>query len=550
MSTPENARFANLSIYDTTLRDGAQHEGVNFSPDGKIEAIRLLGALGVHYIEVGWPGAIPVDTIVFSKVRDVISLEHVKLAAFGSTRRKNLAVDEDAQLEALIAAKPDVVTLVGKASPEQVQHVLQTSKDNNLAMIEESIRYMRDAGIGEIGFDAEHFFDGFNSDPNYALQTLYAAARAGSDWVALCDTNGGTMPWEIAAIVQQVVQDERLQEVYRQAHRFADPTTRIGIGIHTHDDGGTAVASSLVAIRAGATQFQGCINGYGERVGNANSITVMANLYTKMGWRGITEEQLRNFTTVSRTFDNLTNYRPVRPPYPYVGVEAFANKAGQHQSAVNRFPRAYTHVDPSLFGNESRTIVSDQSGRASISAFAEQLTLPFRLTDEDVNHVLTQVKERSAAGYRFDYAPASAELIIRRCEAGYQLPFILRTHYRPDGTFAAADLQIALKTKIPGQIEEGNNYQTLIPLRPQIYDIPSRFETLKHELMVFYEQLALVKLVNNRIEEDNGSVKRVLLELTNGDRQWTIVAADNSLAVASWLALSDSFEYALLQNIP
>jgi 2-isopropylmalate synthase len=380
-------------LYDTTLRDGCQANGVYFSVESKLRALVLLDELGVPYVEGGWPGANPADTDFFQRAR-ALELENTKLAAFGSTCRVGARPDEDAGLAALLESHAPVCTLVGKASRFHVEHVLRTTGDENLRMIRESVAYLRHRGR-EVIFDAEHFFDGFLADPDYALAALAAAQTGGASWLVLCDTNGGTLYFEIEEIVAEV------------ARRLT-----VRIGIHTHDDTGLAVANSMAAVLAGATMVQGTINGYGERTGNANLITLVGNLQLKLGMRCLPSEAVGDLTCVSREFGELSGSQP-SPKLPYVGADAFAHKAGLHADGVAKTTRAYEHVDPAQVGNDRQFVVSDLCGRAGLRKRAEALGI--RIDSERIlSDLVEAVKRIESRGTRLEAQPEVFERLVRQ----------------------------------------------------------------------------------------------------------------------------------------
>ena len=396
---------ADLTLYDTTLRDGLGMEGLSLSLEDKLLIVQKLDELGIDYIEGGYPGSNPKDAEFFQRAK-ALTLKHAKLVAFGSTRRAGGDAATDPAIRAVLDAETPAITLVGKSSSRQAREVLQTTEEENLLMIRDSIEYLVGQGR-EVTFDAEHYFDGYREDPEYALASLRAAERGGATTVALCDTNGGTMPWEIEAAV-----------------RAAREAVSCGIGIHTHNDTDEAVANTLVGVRAGATQVQACLNGWGERTGNANIISVIANLKLKMGIDVISDEQLRRLTEVAHFAQELANLTP-DPQQPYVGSGAFAHKAGLHVAAITKSAGSYTHVDPMRVGNTERVLVSELSGRRNVSQKLLEQGTDLQLNDEQAARALERVKEREAKGAAFESAEASFELLVRRTLEGYQAPFRL-----------------------------------------------------------------------------------------------------------------------------
>ena len=397
--------MSQVELYDTTLRDGTQYEGMSLSVDDKLAITLKLDELGVHYVEGGWPGSNPKDAEYFARA-GTLTLSHATLAAFGSTRRANIAVDKDPNLQALLEAKVPVITLVGKSWDLHVARVLETSLEENLAMIADSVSYLQANGR-RVFFDAEHFFDGFKANEDYALQTVRVAAQAGAECVVLCDTNGGTLPHEIFDIVTAVRQD-----------------SDVSLGIHTHNDTDTAVAGSLASVQAGVTQVQGTINGYGERCGNANILSVIADLKLKMGIDCTSDEQLERLTEVSRFVAEVANMPPVSS-HPYVGASSFAHKGGLHASAVAKVEHSYQHVPPERVGNSKRVLVSELSGRSNILYKVREMGLGADITQSHATQLLEQVKDLESQGFQYEGAEASFELLVRRILPGYEPPFEL-----------------------------------------------------------------------------------------------------------------------------
>ncbi|HEY3290253.1 MAG TPA: citramalate synthase, partial [Anaerolineae bacterium] len=379
-------------LYDTTLRDGTQGEGINLSVTDKLRIAQRLDEFGMHYIEGGWPGSNPKDAEFFTKVRE-LKLRQARVAAFGSTRRAHSQVETDAQIKMLLDAQTPVVTMVAKTSRLHVTHVLETTLDENLNMIRDSVAYFKAQGK-EVMHDAEHFFDGFRLDKEYALATLRAAAEAGADWLVLCDTNGGQMPWDVEQIVRETI-------------GAIQPATRASFGIHTHNDSGVGVANALAGVRAGCTQLQGTVNGYGERVGNCDLITTIANLKLKLNDDCMDDQQLHGLTELSHYVSEMANVAPnIRAPY--VGQAAFAHKGGIHVAAILKLEESYQHIDPKRVGNQKRVLVSELSGRGNIAYKAQEFGLD--VTKEDVKQVLAKIKEMENKGFYFEGAEASVEL--------------------------------------------------------------------------------------------------------------------------------------------
>ncbi len=387
--------MTDLHVYDTTLRDGAQQEGLNLSVADKLAIARQLDELGVGFIEGGWPGANPKDTEFFARAEQELDLHRATLAAFGATRRAGGLAADDTLVRALLDSGASVVTLVAKSHVRHVEHALKTTLPENLAMIRDTVSFLREEGR-RVFLDAEHFFDGYAADPAYAVECVRAAAESGAEVVALCDTNGGMLPREVADIVHQVI-----------------GATGARVGIHCHNDTGCAVANSMAAVAAGATHVQGTINGYGERTGNANILTLVSNLQIKQGWELIEPERLREATRIAHAISEVTNVPP-NSRQPYVGSSAFAHKAGLHASALKVDPNLYQHTDPSAVGNSMRTLVSDMAGRASIELKALELGIDLSEEPNLVADVLAEVKDLELRGWTFDAADASFELLLLR----------------------------------------------------------------------------------------------------------------------------------------
>ncbi len=514
-----------VKIYDTTLRDGTQSEGISLSVNDKLKIARRLDEFGVHYIEGGWPGSNPKDAEFFERVRS-LKLQHAKIAAFGSTRRKHTRPEEDANLRALVEAQTPVVTLVGKTWDLHVFDVLETTLEENLAMIGESVAYIK--GLGkEVIYDAEHFFDGYKANPEYALQTLQAAAQNGADVLVLCDTNGGSLPWEIEEITRAV-------------------KAQVGtpLGIHTHDDGGNGVANTLAAVRAGAVQVQGTINGYGERVGNANLCTIIPNLQLKMGLTCVTPEKLATLTDLSHYVAEVAN-QPQNPYLPFVGKKAFAHKGGIHVAAVLKNEDSYQHIDPALVGNQRRTLVSELSGRGNVVDKARDFGM--EVDSEQARAVVEQIKKLEAQGFTFESAEASVNLMLQRVQQDYRRPFelidfmVVVEHRQGRGVFAEATVKVKIDDQVFHTAAEGNG------------PVNALDAALRKALVARYPQLADIRLDDYKVrilDSESGTAAnvRVLIDTKNGKARWSTVGASTNIIEASWRALADSMEYALLNG--
>ena len=530
MQVKGNSMAAQLEIYDTTLRDGTQQEGISLSVDDKLAIAARLDALGVHYIEGGFAGANPKDDELFQRVRN-LDLKNAVMTAFGSTRRAGGKVEDDGAIVALLRAETPLVTIVGKASAWQVTNILGTSVEENLHMVADSVSHLAAQGRRAV-FDAEHFFDGYKFDPDYALQTLRVAAGAGAETVVLCDTNGGTLPHEVSEIVAA-------------ACEFATPLG-VRIGIHAHNDTDTAVAVSMAAWQAGASQIQGCINGYGERTGNANLTSIIANLKLKMGVDVISDEQLATLTDTSLFIAETLNMSP-HAFQPYVGASAFAHKGGLHAAAVNKQRESYEHVQPGTVGNRNAVVVSELSGRGNVLRRIRDLGLEEDLTDGDIREIVQELKELEGAG-------ASFELLIRRHLPNYEAPFELidfmvlienrRTarvseFTESGGLLSEATVKIRVGEEIQHTAAEGNG-----PVNAQDH-------AMRKALLQSYPDLECVRLTDYKVRvvaegTGTGAVVRVVIESSDGHDTWSTVGSSGNILEASWLALADSMEYWLV----
>jgi len=516
--------MSQLEIYDTTLRDGAQGVGINFSVSDKLRITELLDGLGVDVIEGGWPGANPTDTEYFAMMRGH-RLRRARLAAFGSTRRPDVRAQDDLGLRNLLDSGAAIVTLVGKTWDRQVADVLRTTVEENAAMIADSVRWLVERGR-QVVFDAEHFFDGHRSHSDYAIRCLEAAVEAGAERIALCDTNGGTLPDDIETVVRSVVS------------RFGD-----GVGIHCHNDTGCAVASTLAAVRAGATQVQGCVNGYGERTGNANLCTLIPNLQLKMGFRVLEQEQLRRLTVVARDVAEIAN---IAPPHsaPYIGSAAFTHKGGQHVDAMSKAAYAYQHIDPELVGNRRRTVVSEQSGRTSVRSKAADLGVDIGDDHALARRLAGEVKEREHRGYSYEGAEASFELLVRRAR-GQPPPFTLVDYITlvEQRTGRPLVCEATVKVEVDGAVvhtaAEGNG------------PVNALDAALRKALTPSYPRLASTQLFDYKVRvldgrEGTAAGVRVLVESGDHHRRWNTVGCSTNIIEASWIALADAFEYAVV----
>ena len=512
-----------VTIYDTTLRDGTQGTGISFSVLDKIRVAEKLDEFGVDYIEGGWPGSNPKDAAFFEEAAKR-KWNHAKLTAFGMTRRGKLRVEDDAQVQMLLDAKTPAVCIVGKTWPLHVTEVFQVSLEENIAMIRDTVAHLKMHGR-EVLYDAEHFFDAYKEAPEYALATIKAASEAGADLVVLCETNGGNLPGFIADVTRKAI-----------AH-LGKP-----VGIHTHNDCGLGVANALAAVEAGAVQVQGTINGYGERVGNCNLVTAIANLQLKLGINVVPDlTRLRELATFVA---ELANVAPdIRAPF--VGDAAFTHKGGLHVHAVQKLARTYEHVDPALVGNSRIISVSDMSGQSNILAKAEALGFALKKGAPEVQAVLNTMKQLESEGYEFEAAEASFELLMRKATGKYQPLFeLLEYHctYRRAGDACSDKCEATVKLKVGGEqsytVANGDGpvnaldaalRKALAPFHPGIRDI--RLEDYK------------VRIINS--QQGTAARTRVLITSTDGKKSWGTVGVSDNIIQASWLALVDSFEFRL-----
>jgi 2-isopropylmalate synthase len=511
-------------LYDTTLRDGTQREGVNLSVDDKLHVARRMDELGVAFIEGGWPGANPKDTEFFARAASgELELDNAMLAAFGATRHPRRTVEEDPNLAALLEARTPVVCLVGKAHGYHVDVALGIPREENLAMVSESIAYLTAEGR-RVFFDAEHFFDGYTTDRAYARDVVVAAAEAGAECVVLCDTNGGAMPWDAAAVVLDVV-----------------ATLPCDVGVHFHDDGGCAVANSLLGVQAGARHVQGTANGLGERCGNANLFTLLADLQLKRGYELIPPERLRTLTHTAHAIAELCNQSPPSSQ-PYVGSGAFAHKAGLHASALAKAPDMYEHVDPAAVGNGQRMVVSDLAGRTTIVLKARSVGI--ELDGDDATKVLDEVKRREHSGWSYDAADASFELLLRRLIGELVEPFHV-DHFRVTvgGGLPGSGADAVVCVEVEGDRRlgagEGNG---------PVDALDQAFRNAVNGTWPVIDRLHLADYKVRILESSHGTdaVTRVLIRTTDGTRTWDTVGVHPNVVEASWLALADAYVHAIL----
>jgi len=529
-----------IQIYDTTLRDGTQSEGFNLSASDKIRIAQKLDDLGVAFIEGGWPGSNPKDVEFFERARD-IQWKNAKIAAFGSTCRVKGGPEGDANIKALLDSEAPICTIFGKTWKLHVTEVLLTTLEDNLRIIEQSAAYLR-AQNRRVIYDAEHFFDGYKADSAYALETLKAAMRGGAETLVLCDTNGGTMPWEVENIIREMKLSISSLDTASPRDHGLDKLDHHPFGIHTHNDGGCAVVNSLVAVRQGAIQVQGTINGVGERCGNANLVSIMADLELKMGYHCLPEGSLSRLTDLSHFVDEVANITP-DDHQPYVGKSAFAHKGGVHVAAMRRSAQSYQHVAPEMVGNKMRVVVSDLSGRGNLLSKAEEHFLEVDV--DEVVPVLNEIKELEARGFSFEAAEASVAMMLKRQEMYYKPPFELIDflvnveHRSGRGIFAEAMVKVRVKGEVLHTAAEGNGPVNALDL------------ALRKALLPTYPQLGLFHLADYKVrilDSDHGTraTTRVLIDTQNGTKRWSTVGASANIIEASWQALVDSVEYGLL----
>lgn len=523
-----------LSIYDTTLRDGAQREGISFSVEDKIRIARQLDQLGIPFIEGGWPGANPKDVQFFWHLKEQ-PLNQAEIVAFCFTRRPGKTAANDPMLQPILAAGTKWITIVGKSWDLHVTEGLQTTLDENLAMIEDTIAYLKKHDR-QIIYDAEHWFDGYKHNPDYALKTLEAAISAGAEWITLCDTNGGTLPHEVDLIVREVI----------------DSLSPVQIGIHTHNDCELAVANALSAVNAGATMIQGTINGYGERCGNANLCSLIPNLQLKLGYQCLPAEKLATLTQVSRIVSEVANLAP-DDHAPFVGLSAFAHKGGLHVSAVQRNPITYEHLQPELVGNARRIVISEQAGISNILAKARSLGFTLNKHDPTCRQILESLKHLEQDGYQFEAAEASFELLIREALGERSHPFEVRgfqVHYdmmaesAPTRSYCGtarslATVKVAIQGKEILEAAEGNG------------PVSALDAALRKALINAYPEIATFYLTDYKVRILDGAAgtsakTRVLVESSNGVQRWSTVGVSGNILEASYQAVVESLEYGLL----
>lgn len=516
-----------VTIYDTTLRDGSQTEGISFTVNDKLKIAERLDQLGVHYIEGGWPGSNPKDKEFFAAALTK-KWKHARIAAFGSTRRAKITASQDTNLKELIASEAPTVTIFGKTWDLHVTEVLKTTLDENLAMISDSIAFLK-KHRREVFYDAEHFFDGFKANPGYALRTLAAAQDAGADCIILCDTNGGSLTEEIRRIITEV-----------KTH------VKVPLGIHCHNDLDLAVANSLAAVDAGCVQVQGTFNGLGERCGNADLSTVIAILHTKMNRKAIPEQHIKKLTETSYFLSEISNIK-LSDNHPFVGHSAFTHKGGVHIDAMLKHPAAYEHLDPERVGNHRRFVTSELAGKMPIILKAQQLNITIDKKSAEAQNILKELQAKEFAGYQFEAADASFELFIKRHLKRYKPFFALEgfkvsTEKRFDGRlFAEASMRLTINGKEKYSAADGDG------------PVDALDKALRQALHEFYPNLADMRLTDYKVrvldtKEGTAAKVRVLIESQDSHDSWTTIGVDENIIQASWEALIDSIEYKLLKD--
>ncbi len=525
-------------IYDTTLRDGTQGENICFTAEEKIRIAEKLDDIGVHYIEGGWPGSNPRDMQFFNMAKKM-SFSNAKLAAFGATRRPNIAPEDDQNLKALIASKAPVVTIFGKSWDLHVEKVMKNNLEENLAMIRESVRFLKTADR-EVVYDAEHFFDGFRENQDYALKTLKAAIQGGADFIVLCDTNGGTLTFDIEGTMKAV------KKSLRKLSHSTPSGYKCKIGIHVHDDCGLAVANSITAVRSGACMVHGTINGYGERCGNADLTAIIPILSLKMGRPCISSENLEKLRKLSRFVSETANMTPLNSR-PFVGKSAFAHKGGIHVSAIMKLPRAYEHIKPELVGNKRRVLISDLAGKSNIEYKAKELGVDLDGKGNDSRKIISEIKRLEQEGYQFEAAGGSFKILMDKFTGKFKPLFELKSFRvtveknkdRPCSSHAMIKIAVAGKEEITAA--EGNG------------PVSALDNALRKALGNFFSKLDGMHLVDFKVRvmdgRDGTSAKvRVLIDSRDNEKIWSTIGVSSDIIEASWQALMDSFHYKLTND--
>lgn len=519
----------NIKIFDSTLRDGSQGQGISFSLEDKIKIVKVLDEIGVSYIEAGNPGSNPKDMEFFKRLQDV-KLKNAKIAAFGSTRRSGIQAKDDKNIKNLLEAKTDVAVIFGKSWDFQVKDILKTSLEENLKMINDTIKYVSEKGK-EVIFDAEHFFDGYKNNREYAMQTIIEAKNAGASTIVLCDTNGGTLPSEIKDIVEDVVKK-----------------VEVNIGIHCHDDIGMAVANSIVAVQSGVSHVQGTFIGIGERCGNANLSSIIPTLKLKLHYDVISDENLLKLTNISRYIAEISNIS-LKEDSPYVGNSAFAHKGGMHIDAVCKNSKSYEHVSPQVVGNKRRFLISEVSGKSTIYTEIKKMFPNIKKDSEEVQKVTDRLKQLEFEGYQFEGAEGTVELIIRKVVGKYK-PFFKLNHFKVISEQTSNNGDFTSSVMINVNVDGKEEMSAAAGYGP----VNALDKALRKALEIFYPELHKVRLVDYKVrvldsESATEAKVRVLIESTDGIENWSTVGVSRDVLQASWIALVDSIEYKLIKDI-
>ena len=513
-----------INIYDTTLRDGTQGEQVNLSAEDKLRIAQKLDDFGIQYVEGGWPSSNPKDERFFKMARKV-SFHKIRLTAFGSTRRPKIRPENDKNVKALLNTEVETVTVFGKSWELHVLQVLEASLDENLVMIEDTVSYLKKHGR-EVIYDAEHFFDGYKHNPAYALETMRAAMNGGADMIVLCDTNGGTMPEEIQDAIKEVMAN-----------------TTLPIGIHAHNDCGLALTNSLVAVKSGATTVQGTVNGYGERCGNADLISLIGNLHYKMGYQCVAHKSMKRLTELSRYVSEVANVPPLNHR-PFVGRSAFTHKGGIHVSAIMKNPAAYEHMDPEQVGNRRRVLVSDLSGKSNIDYKSREMGINLEGNGFDSQKIVHEIKKLEDQGYQFDAAEGSLELLIKKVSGQFEEPFTLESFRvtieknRSGPSTSQATIKISVGKDYEITAAEGDG------------PVNALDNALRKALTKFFPQIEEMRLVDFKVRVIDGSEAtaakvRVQIETRDAREIWSTIGVSENIIEASWQALVDSVQYKL-----
>ena len=515
-------------VYDTTLRDGAQREGISYSVADKLAVARLLDGYGVGFIEGGWPGALPKDTEFFQRAREEIDFKYAKLVAFGSTRKAGVKVQDDLQVKALLDSQAPVITIVAKSDVVHVKEALRTTNEENLAMVTDTVRFLVDNGR-RVFMDCEHFFDGYTHDSDYGVQLLIAAAEAGASVGVLCDTNGGSLPSRIFKITSDVL-----------------ARTGVRIGIHCQDDTACAVANTISAVEAGATHVQLTANGYGERTGNADLFAVVANLETKMGMKVLPDGKLRETVRISHAIADIANL-PANTHQAYAGVSAFAHKAGLHASALKVNPELYNHIDPIVVGNDQRVLVTEMAGRASVELKGRELGYEIGINPDGITSLVTEVKELEAAGWSFEAADASFELLLLQHTQGGR-----PRHFNVESWRTITEQNARGEVSSEATVKVHFNGERVVTTAEGNGPVNALDKALRSAVVQLYPEIENISLTDYKVRILEGvagtdAITRVLVGSTDGENDWTTIGVHENVIAASWLALEDAISFGLFK---